>query len=275
MSAERLVVLDTETTGLEVELGHRVIEIGCVELRNRRATGDNFHHYDNPERQIDAGAQEVHGISNEQLAAKPRFAELARALWDYLKGAELIIHNASFDLGFLNAEFARSGIESRLEDHCTITDTLAMARKLHPGQKAGLDALCKRYSVDNSRRDFHGALLDAQLLADVYLAMTGGQVALLLDRGAEAGAGAIAAPLRELLESASAPLRVIRADQDEWAAHGERLAAIAKKSGGKLIWIEQPRAAPLSEQAEHAATAEAPHFAAASASAAAVPAGAA
>jgi len=241
-----------------------------VELRSRRATGNNFHHYVNPERQIDAGAQQVHGITNEQLAAKPRFAELARALWNYLKGAELIIHNASFDLGFLNAEFARAGIEGRLEDCCTVTDTLALARRLHPGQKAGLDALCKRYNVDNSRRDFHGALLDAQLLADVYLAMTGGQAALLLDRGAEVGA-AIAAPLRELLESASVPLRVIRADADECAAHAERLAVIAKKSGGKLIWIEPSRAADDVDPA----AAQPPLPFAAAASSAAVPAGAA
>jgi DNA polymerase-3 subunit epsilon len=171
----RQIVLDTETTGLEVEQGHRVIEIGCVELKARRPTGQNFWRYVNPDREIEAGAVAVHGITNEFLADKPRFHELAQELFSYLDGAELIIHNASFDVGFLNREFSRCGIDTPLDQVCTITDTVAMARKLHPGQKVNLDALCKRYGVDNTNRKFHGAQLDAELLAEVYLAMTGGQ----------------------------------------------------------------------------------------------------
>ncbi|MGH8539644.1 MAG: DNA polymerase III subunit epsilon, partial [Stenotrophobium sp.] len=171
----RLIILDTETTGLEVEQGHRIIEIGCLEMMNRRLTGNDFHHYVNPERSVDTGAQQVHGIGNDFLASKPLFAAIAAQLWDYLKGAEVIIHNAPFDVGFLNREFELAGHRQKLGEVCKITDTLAMARRMHPGQKASLDALCKRYSVDNSNRDLHGALLDARLLADVYLAMTGGQ----------------------------------------------------------------------------------------------------
>jgi DNA polymerase-3 subunit epsilon len=235
--SERQIVLDTETTGLEVNLDHRVIEIGCVELRNRRPSGNNFWKYFNPERGIDASAQDVHGISAEFLADKPRFAEFARALWDYLAGAELIIHNAAFDVGFLNAEFARAGLPARIEDVCKVTDALLMARQMHPGQKANLDALCRRYGVDNSGRKFHGALLDAQLLADVYLAMTGGQATLGLDIGVAAGAqdaGLIEADGM----AAALPLRVIRADETELAAHRERLKSIVKKSG-KTLWAAE------------------------------------
>lgn len=178
----RQIVLDTETTGLEISLGHRIIEIGCVELINRRVTGNHWHHYFNPQREIDAGAFEVHGISNEFLQDKPRFDELAAEFVDYVKGAELIIHNASFDVGFLNHELARpeSGF-APLEECCSVLDTLLMARQKHPGQKNNLDALCKRYDIDNSQRSLHGALLDAQILSDVYLAMTGGQTSLGLD----------------------------------------------------------------------------------------------
>jgi DNA polymerase-3 subunit epsilon len=232
--SERQIILDTETTGLEVNLDHRIIEIGCVELRNRRPTGNNFWKYLNPERDIDAGAQEVHGISAQFLADKPRFAEVAQVLWDYLAGAELIIHNAAFDIGFLNAEFARLGFSSKIDEVCRITDTLLMARQMHPGQKASLDALCKRYNVDNSGRNLHGALLDAQLLADVYLAMTGGQATLGLDAGAASMTqDAQAIELDGM--AAALPLRVIRADEAEVAAHRERLKGIAKKSG-KTLW---------------------------------------
>ncbi|MDI3258229.1 MAG: DNA polymerase III subunit epsilon [Sinobacteraceae bacterium] len=234
---ERQIVLDTETTGLEVELGHRIIEIGCVELRNRRPTGSNVHRYFNPERAIDLGAQNVHGISEAELAAKPRFAELAKALWDYLHGAELVIHNAAFDLGFLNAEFRRAGMTQRLEEVCTVIDTLALARRLHPGQKANLDALCRRYGIDNSRREFHGALLDAQLLAEVYLAMTGGQVGLALERAPTPSAQIVATTSGAARAAGDScqPLRVIRANAEELAAHRARLEAIAKKSG-RLRW---------------------------------------
>ncbi|MFT4046576.1 MAG: DNA polymerase III subunit epsilon [Solimonas sp.] len=231
----RQLILDTETTGLEVELGHRVIELGCVELRNRRPTHNNFHRYFNPEREIDPGAMKVHGITNERVAGEPTFASMVQQVWEYLEGAELIIHNASFDVGFLNAEFARAGIPRKLEDVCAITDTVSMARRLHPGQKVNLDALCKRYSVDNSNRDFHGALLDARLLADVYLAMTGGQSALVLDN--ESAAGASRRPrFAELLGACDAGLPVIIADAGEMATHQARLGKIADKSKGKCLW---------------------------------------
>ena len=233
----RQIVLDTETTGLEVGLGHRVIEIGCVELRNRRPTGENFHRYVHPEdKQIDPGAQEVHGISMQFLADKPKFKELAQQLWDYLAGSELIIHNASFDIGFLDEEFRRAGVGTRLQDVCSVIDTVTMARRLHPGQKVNLDALCRRYAVDASHREHHGALLDAGLLADVYLAMTGGQSALMLDDSARAG-GARRSRFVDLLGApADAPLIVVVATADELAAHQDRLKAITKKSGGKLLW---------------------------------------
>ena len=178
----RQIVLDTETTGLEVSLGHRIIEIGCVELVNRRITGNHWHFYFNPDREIDSGAFEVHGISNEFLQDKDRFTDHAIDFLDYVEGAELIIHNAAFDVGFLNYEL--SGLETDvavLEERCRILDTLTLARQKHPGQRNNLDALCKRYEIDNSHRSLHGALLDARILADVYLIMTGGQTSLGLD----------------------------------------------------------------------------------------------
>ena len=178
----RQIVLDTETTGLEVSQGHRIIEIGCVELQDRRVTGNNWHYYFNPEREIDAGAYEVHGISNEFLQDKPRFVDLADDFHDYVKGAELVIHNAAFDVGFLNHELnLLQASHEPLGEICAILDTLLLARQKHPGQKNNLDALCKRYDIDNSQRSLHGALLDARILADVYLAMTGGQTSLGLD----------------------------------------------------------------------------------------------
>ena len=178
----RQVVLDTETTGLETSKGHRIIEIGCVELIDRRITDKHLHFYINPEREIDAGAFAVHGISNESLQDKPLFADLAQDFVDYVKGAELIIHNAIFDVGFLDNEFAKlEGENTRINSICGVLDTLVMARQKHPGQKNNLDALCRRYYIDNSQRSLHGALLDARILADVYLAMTGGQTTLGLD----------------------------------------------------------------------------------------------
>lgn len=230
----RQIILDTETTGLEVDLGHRIIEIGCIELRNRRPTLNDFHRYINPEREIDAGAINVHGITNERVAQEPNFTALAQQIWDYLAGAELIIHNASFDVGFLNAEFARAGILRKLEEVCEITDTVTMARRLHPGQKVNLDALCKRYAVDNSNRDFHGALLDARLLADVYLAMTGGQSKLVLD---DEGAGqSRRSRFAELIGASDAPLPVIAANADEIGAHQARLQKIVAKAKGQCLW---------------------------------------
>ena len=178
----RQVVLDTETTGLETSQGHRIIEIGCVELIDRRITDKHWHFYINPEREIDAGAFAVHGISRESLQDKPLFAEVAQDFVDYIKGAELVIHNATFDVGFLDYEFAQLDGESmRISSMCSVLDTLVLARQKHPGQKNNLDALCRRYFIDNSQRSLHGALLDARILADVYLSMTGGQTALSLD----------------------------------------------------------------------------------------------
>jgi DNA polymerase-3 subunit epsilon len=233
----RQIILDTETTGLEVDLGHRLIEIGCIELSNRRTTQNNLHRYVNPQRLIDAGAIGVHGITNERVAQEPVFACLAQEVWDYLAGAELIIHNAAFDLGFLNAEFARAGMLRRLEDVCEIIDTVAMARRLHPGQKASLDALCRRYGVDNSHRDFHGALLDARLLADVYLAMTGGQSTLVLNSDSQDQQRR--SRFAELLGACSGPLPVIRASGGELSAHLGRLQKIADKSKGHCLWPQE------------------------------------
>ncbi len=231
----RQIILDTETTGLEFSQGHRIIEIGCVELKNRRRSGHDFHHYLNPEREIDDGAFDVHGISNEMLADKPRFRDIARELIDYLRGSEVIIHNAPFDVGFINNELEIVGAEwGRIEDYCRITDTLIMARERHPGQKNSLDALCQRYNIDNSQREQHGALLDARILSDVYLAMTGGQADLSLH--AEAADETSSGVVTRQLNPNRHQLRVIQPAAEELAAHEKRLAAIDKKSGGKCVW---------------------------------------
>jgi len=232
----RQIVLDTETTGLNPAEGHRIIEIGCVELVNRRLTNNRYHEYLQPDREIDRGAMEVHGITNEQLADKPRFADIVKDFMDFIDGAELVIHNAPFDVGFLNHELGRlEGDWGPTERYCSITDTLVMARQIHPGQKNTLDALCKRYDIDNSQRDLHGALLDAELLADVYLAMTGGQASLSLDGAAET----IGVPLRDSIRRIAADrsrLPVIQASTDELDAHRRRLEAIDEASGGSCIW---------------------------------------
>lgn len=231
----RQIVLDTETTGLEVEKGHRIIELGCVELVNRRRTHRTLHHYLQPDREIDPGAQEVHGISAEMLAGKPRFADIAREFLDFVADAELVIHNADFDVGFLNAELRVLGSDApRIPGYCTVVDTLALARRLHPGQRNSLDALCKRYAVDNTGREFHGALLDAQLLADVYLAMTGGQATLLLDQGA--GETAVHQSAARPVARDGLSLAVVRATADELAEHERYLALLDKQSGGKTLW---------------------------------------
>ena len=232
----RQIVLDTETTGLVPAEGHRIIEIGCIELDSRRHTGRHYHQYLQPDRSIDDGAVEVHGITNDFLADKPRFADAVEDFLDFVRGAELIIHNAPFDVGFLNHELRLlKGKHGAITDHCTVLDTLALARKLHPGQKNNLDALCKRYSVDNSRRDLHGALLDAEILADVYLIMTGGQAKLSLEGTvADVNNGAISG-IRRL--AADRPrLRVHHADTHELAAHAARLADIESSSGGQCLW---------------------------------------
>jgi DNA polymerase-3 subunit epsilon len=232
----RQVVLDTETTGLEPELGHRIIEVGCIEIVNRRRTGRLFHRYLCPDREIDPGALEVHGLSEEFLKGQPRFAEIACEFLEFVRGAELIIHNAPFDVAFLDAEFARLPEPGgNIAAHCVVLDTLQMARRMHPGQRNGLDALCKRYSVDNSQRELHGALLDADLLLEVYLAMTGGQGAL----GLGDGDGEQTAARRAKAKRAKRPrgaLLVRRASEDEQAAHELRLAALDKASGGNTLW---------------------------------------
>ena len=231
-------MLDTETTGLEVSQGHRIIEIGCVELDNRRLTGNHYHQYINPERDIDQGAMEVHGITNEYVADKPVFARIAREFMEFIDGAELVIHNAPFDVGFLNAELQRlDGAFPKIEDCCRVVDSLVMARGKHPGQRNNLDALCQRYAVDNSQRDLHGALLDAEILADVYLAMTGGQTSLTLsDAEADRASGAGAGERIIRVTSDRAALPVITASSEELAAHEAQLEAIAGASGGKVLW---------------------------------------
>ncbi|MEM1153870.1 MAG: DNA polymerase III subunit epsilon [Pseudomonadota bacterium] len=234
----RQIVLDTKTTGLEVSQGHRIIEIGCVELENRRLTGNHFHQYVNPEREIDQGAMEVHGITNEFVQDKPTFDKISRDFVEFIRGAELIIHNAPFDVGFLDAELGRVEAQDEVIARlCSVVDTLVMARAKHPGQRNNLDALCQRYDVDNSQRDLHGALLDAEILADVYLAMTGGQTALQLsEAGGEPGATGQGARQIRRLSPDRQPLRIIRASEDEQQAHELQLDAIGQSSGGKVLW---------------------------------------
>ena len=229
--SNRIVVLDTETTGLSPQEGHRIIEIGCVELINRRLTGNRFHVYINPDRTIDQGAIEVHGITNQFLEGKQRFKDIVDDFVAFIKDAELVIHNAPFDVGFINYEFSRLSDQTRsVEAYSTVFDTLAYARKKHPGQRNSLDALCKRYAIDNSHRDLHGALLDAEILADVFLLMTGGQSSLL-DEGeaVDREAGTSHKP-RQLANNRPA-LTVVYCSEEELAAHQQRLDAIEKASG--------------------------------------------
>ncbi|HLS80397.1 MAG TPA: DNA polymerase III subunit epsilon [Steroidobacter sp.] len=232
----RQIVLDTETTGLEPEQGHRIIEIGCVELVKRRKTGRTFHRYLRPDRPIDRGAQQVHGITDEFLAQQPRFSDVVDELLEFIGGAELIIHNAAFDLAFLDAELKRlPGVRRQIRDLCSVIDTLPLARQMHPGQRNSLDALCKRYGVDNSHRELHGALLDAQILLDVYLAMTGGQTALILGESVDTQAASAFEPAPVAVRPAGV-LRIVRASEHELAAHERALELIDKVSGGKTIW---------------------------------------
>jgi len=239
----RSVILDTETTGMPVTDGHRIIEIGCVELIGRRLTGRHFHVYLQPDRESDEGAIAVHGITNEFLADKPRFREVADEFFEFIKDAQLIIHNAAFDIGFINNEFALLGQDDRADitEHCSVLDTLMMARERHPGQRNNLDALCKRYGVDNSGRELHGALLDAEILADVYLAMTGGQTTLSLagdgSDGDGTGRAGQATPIRRL-PADRARTRVIRVSEDELAAHAARMAIIEKSAGAPPLWVQ-------------------------------------
>lgn len=227
----RQVVLDTETTGLHARLGDRVVEIGCVELVNRRVSERTFHHYLNPERELDEGAVKVHGLTREFLADKPLFGVVAAGFLEFVKGAEILIHNASFDTEFLDAELKRCGL-GRLADHVAgVVDTLAMARELHPGKRNALDSLCERYAVDNSHRTMHGALLDARLLAEVYLAMTRGQESLVIEDGAPTAAAAAAA-----VRFDASKLVVLKASDEELMAHEQALDRLDKSSGGKTVW---------------------------------------
>ena len=233
----RQIILDTETTGLEPSEGHRIIEIGCVEIFNRRPTGNNFHKYLQPDREIDNDAIEVHGLTNEFLADKPRFRDVADDFVSYLRGAELIIHNAAFDVGFIDHELAMLGAEAgAVNEICTVLDTLIMARKKHPGQRNSLDALCKRYGIENSHRELHGALLDAEILLDVYLAMTGGQTDLTLAGTGDEG-DKIAGAAVQRLQVDRGSLKVIKASDQELRDHEELLRVVDKASGGHCIWL--------------------------------------
>lgn len=229
----RQIVLDTETTGLDPRSGHRIIEVACIEMENRRLTGRHLHKYTNPEREIDAGAQAVHGISLEFLADKPKFADIADEFLEFINGAELVIHNAPFDIGFLNAELRRIDRVPVETFCCGVIDTLRMAKDLHPGKRNSLDALCERYEIDNSGRTLHGALLDTELLADVYLAMTRGQNSLMIEPDAEVRPQLDANGLARERK----PLRVRSATPEELAEHERVLAAIDKESKGACVWL--------------------------------------
>lgn len=238
--ATRQVILDTETTGLSPKEGHRIIEIGCVELKDRQSTGNTYHQYINPERKIDRGAVAVHGITNDALSDKPVFADIADVFFDFIEGSELVIHNAPFDVSFIEHEFKKHNPSFRsLKKHCSILDTLVMARKKHPGQRNSLDALCKRYHIDNSERDLHGALLDAQLLARVYLLMTGGQTSLfgketndtdqLVNKNVQAD---------QFMAQEHYNINVVKPNQEELALHQRYLKRINEASNGNCLWLE-------------------------------------
>ncbi len=228
----RQIVLDTETTGLEPSGGHRIIEVGCVELINRKLTGKTYHRYINPKREIDAEAVEVHGITSDFLADKPVFADILNEFQGFIRGAELVIHNAPFDVGFMNHEVVLCGAEiTKTEDICSIVDTLVLARQLHPGQRNNLDALCRRYGIDNSKRELHGALLESEILADVYLFMTGGQTSLMLGQGDGSGEASAVQPV----EAGQYQLTVQRASAQELEQHEAMLNVVDKKSGGS-VW---------------------------------------
>jgi DNA polymerase-3 subunit epsilon len=228
----RQVILDTETTGLDAKSGDRIIEIGCIELLSRRFSERNFHTYLNPEREVELGATRVHGLTREDLAAKPKFAEVAAAFLDYVRGAEIIIHNADFDVAFLDMELALAGLPPLGKHVARITDTLRHAKELHPGKRNSLDALCERYAVDNANRTLHGALLDARLLAECYLAMTRGQETLGMDLDSHSGAGAGGAAIPLDVSK----LVVQRATAEELAAHEKYLAAMEKDAKGPSLW---------------------------------------
>ncbi len=231
----RQIVLDTETTGISPSEGHRIIEIGCLELENRRLTGRSFHHYLQPDREIEQEAINVHGITNEFLIGKPRFSDIAQEFMTFISGAELIIHNAPFDIGFINHEFKLLDASfNTIIGICQVLDTLVLARQKHPAQKNNLDALARRYGADHRERTYHGALLDAEILADVYLAMTGGQVGLSLHDDADGEGGQ--QEVIQRLSANRAPLKVIKANEQELSEHEARLTIIDKACGGSSVW---------------------------------------
>ena len=233
----RQIVLDTETTGLETSQDHRIIEIGCVELVNRKLTGKHYHQYINPQRKVDEGAMQVHGITDEFLEDKPLFENIVDEFLAFVGDAELVIHNAPFDVGFINHELSKlTKYPKSIAGLCSIIDTLAVARNKHPGQRNNLDALCKRYAVDNSQRDLHGALLDAEILADVYLIMTGGQVNLNINdqSSADKGSSGTTSGIRRLSADRK-PLKVIKASDTELSSHQQKLDTI-KDASGQCVW---------------------------------------
>lgn len=235
----RQIVLDTETTGISVAAGNRIIEIGCVELVNRKLTGNHFHQYVNPQRESEEGALAVHGITSDFLANKPLFPSVAKAFIDFVSGAELIIHNAPFDVGFLNNELKLDGNKYGLiEDHCSVLDTLVMAKNMYPGQRNSLDALCKRLAVENSHRTLHGALLDSEILADVYLLMTGGQTGLALGAGSQDSMGSQSSEPIRPLDNADV-LQVLKVSADEEILHREYLQFLDSKSDGECLWLKE------------------------------------
>ena len=243
----RQIVLDTETTGLDPQQGHKVIEIGCVEIIDRKLTGDHYQCYLDPERDIDAGAEEVHGISREFLTGKPRFYQIESEFLSFIEDAELIIHNAPFDVGFLDAELGQtSSLINSIKGRCEVLDSLVMAKQKHPGQRNSLDALCRRYAVDNTQRTLHGALLDAEILADVYLAMTSGQRNLELVTES-LGSSSTSGTMRSELVGRHLPLIVVRASEEEEAAHSESLAVINDKSAAGCLWISLDRQQKIAE----------------------------
>jgi len=238
----RQIVLDTETTGLEPAQGHNVIEIGCVEMFKRRLTGNNYHQYIKPDRDSDEDAIRIHGITNEFLADKPKFRDITADFLEYIRGAELIIHNAPFDIGFLNAELKRNGCREKVEDICSVVDSLVLARRKHPGQKNNLNALCRRYGIDNSHRELHGALLDSEILADVYLMLTGGQTNLLLGQEGSSDSEGESISVRKL-ENPASNLKVIEPTPEELSAHSEFVALLDKKTGGESLYTTSSQAA--------------------------------
>ena len=233
---KRQIVLDTETTGIQPELGHRIVEIGCVELLDRKVTGNTYHQYINPERDMDDEVIKIHGLTNQFLADKPVFADIAADFVEFVSGAELLIHNAAFDVGFINHELARLK-QTGIDQVCSVVDTLALARAKHPGAKANLDALCRRYQIDNSARVYHGALLDSEILAEVYLRMTGGQVTFALDAQDSTSSDRQAANSAAVSSiQLSGPLKVIRASEEDSAAHDALLEKLRGKAGDGLVW---------------------------------------